>query len=275
MPEAPDLEVIKDFLGQRIVGDTVEKAQVLKAIVLRSLVKGDFAEDAQGRTFQEVSRRGKFLAFGMSGDRMLVVNPMLTGAVQYCPASERKMVSTHLALSLSNGFDLRYFDPRRMGMVYYLETAQVDQVPRFTDRGPDVLDEKLSFRDFCASLKRFHGEIKGILNRGSFVAGIGNAYSDEILFAAGVFPFKRRRALSEEDLRKLYEATYSVPQEAVALLRERVGDDIHKKVRNFLRVHGKGGQPCPQCGGAITRITANQRVTDYCRRCQPGMLIRN
>ncbi len=275
MPEAPDLEVIKDFLNLHLPSANVEGAQIFKPTVLRSLASDEFINDIQGKTFEEVSRRGKFLILEMSDERLLLVNPMLTGGLRYCSPSERVGKATHLVLSLSNGFDLRYFDSRQMGMVYYLKRSQIGEVPCINEQGPDVLDCQLPFDEFCAQLKGFHGEIKGILTRGKFVSGIGNAYSDEILFAAGVFPFKRRKALSEEELRKLYDATYSVPWQAVSVLRERIGENIHKKIRGFLQVHGKGGEPCPQCDNPITHITANQRITDYCRRCQPGMLIRN
>lgn len=114
-----------------------------------------------------------------------------------------------------------------------------------------------------------------MLTRGPLVSGIGNAYADEVLFQAGIFPFRKSRDLKEDELTRLHEAVYSVPRAAVEVLRQRMGDRIHSKIRDFMQVHGKGGQACPRCGGRITAITANQRVTNYCRRCQPGMLIRN
>ena len=114
-----------------------------------------------------------------------------------------------------------------------------------------------------------------MLTRGAFVSGIGNAYADEILFASGLSPFVKTGALEEADLRRLYEQGPRVAEEAIAVLRRRMGDAIHVKIRDFLKVHGKGGQPCPRCGGNITQLNANQRITSYCRKCQPGMLIRN
>ena len=133
----------------------------------------------------------------------------------------------------------------------------------------------IPFKEFQQRLRHFHGEIKGILQRGSFLAGIGNAYADEILFAAGISPFRRRRTLSSEEQRRLYEAVPHVLQEATSVVRERMGESIHLKIRDFLQVHNKGGQPCPRCGGRISQLTANQQITSYCRRCQPGMLVRN
>ena len=135
---------------------------------------------------------------------------------------------------------------------------------------------KRSMLEECRSrLTRFHGEIKGVLTRGAFISGIGNAYSDEILFAAGLSPFRKTRSLGDQELELLHEQCRAVVLEAMDVLRDRMGDDIHVKIRDFLKVHRKGGQACPNCGGNITQINANQRITSYCRHCQPGMLIKN
>jgi formamidopyrimidine-DNA glycosylase len=206
---------------------------------------------------------------------MLVVNPMLTGAIQFCPPSVRLAKKTSFLLSLSDGRELRYLDETQMGMAYYITSSQLGQVPRMNEQGPDVLDQYPGFSEFEQGLRRFQGEIKGVLTRGQFLAGIGNAYADEVLFEAGIFPFKKRKTLSDEDLSRLHLAIPTVLHLAIGVLRERVGDDIHLKIRDFLSVHGKGGSPCPHCGSNITTIGANKRLTNYCRQCQPGMLLRN
>jgi formamidopyrimidine-DNA glycosylase len=171
-------------------------------------------------------------------------------------------------------WQLRYLDDKQMGKVYYVDEEQLAQVPILSEQGPDVLSG-ISFEEFGQRLKKFHGEIKGVLTRGAFISGIGNAYSDEILFAAGLAPFRKSRSLSQTELRRLYDTCPQVAQEAIGVLRERMGSNIHVKIRDFLKVHNKGGQPCPTCGSNISQLTANQRITSYCRRCQPGMLIRN
>ena len=272
MPEAPDLEIVREVLKRRAIGARIDSATVLKPSVLRSL-SGDLAPDIQGRSLERVQRRGKYLLFHLSGHRMLVVNPKLTGAVQYCMPQDRVFKRTCIALSLSNGWELRYLDDRQMGMVYYIAESQLGQVPGLGEQGPDVLDD-WSFEEFQRRLRPFHGEIKGILTRGRVIAGIGNAYSDEILFAARVYPFRRRKALTTEELSRILTKSREVVENAISVLRERMGQDIHKKVRDFLDVHNKGGSPCPRCGNAITQVTANRRITSYCRRCQPGMLVK-
>ena len=124
-------------------------------------------------------------------------------------------------------------------------------------------------------MKRFHGEIKGVLTRGRVISGIGNAWSDEILYAAMIYPFKKRKALTDEELQRLYEQSKRVVADAIPAVRERIGENIHLKARDSLLVHNRGGEPCPRCGNNISQITANKRITSYCRRCQPGMLLKN
>ena len=280
MPEAPDLYVVREYLERALTGRSVARAEALRPIVLRSLAAPleRFADDIAGRTLDAFWRRGKFLGIELSGGhdaarRTLVVNPMLSGALQHCAPTERVSARTYLSLTLSDGSQLRYTDDDRMGMVYYLLPEQLAQAARLGEQGPDVLDEPLSLAAFTERLKPYRGEIKGVLTRGSAVAGIGNAYADEVLFAAGLYPFKKRTALSPAELAALHDAVYRVPAQAVPLLRQRMGDAIHRKVRDHLKVHGKANQSCPTCGANLTHITSNGIRTDYCRQCQPGSLL--
>ena len=273
MPEAPELEVVKGFLTDRAVGANVESARVIKPSVLRSMA-GDFEDDIPGRGIEDVRRTGKFLTLALSGDRLLVVNPMLTGGFQWSGPSDRVFKRTCFALTLSNGRELRYIDDRQMGRVYYVSPDQLGEIPQYADMGPDVLDEPLSLGEFKARLRPFRGEIKGIITRGRVISGIGNAYVDEILWDAKIYPFRKKRELSDDDLQRILDSSARVIREAVGQVREAMGEDIHRKRRDFLKVHNRGGEPCPRCGTTISQLTANQRITSYCRTCQPGLLLR-
>jgi formamidopyrimidine-DNA glycosylase len=280
MPEAPDLEVVKDYLNAELKDAVVESCKVLRPTVVRSLA-ADVTADLPGRTFIDAQRRGKFLTLRLSGGRSLVINPMLTGALQHCNDSVRVLKKTCVVLNLAGSMHLRYLDDRQMGKVYYIDNggdndgdSQEELIPQYTGLGPDVLSG-ITLQEFETRLKKFNGEIKGVLTREAFISGIGNAYSDEILFAAGISPFKKCRALKPAELGTLHAQCRQVLEEATETLWDRMGKDIHKKVRDFLMVHNKGGQPCPKCGGNITQLNANQRITSYCRHCQQGLLIRN
>ena len=274
MPEAPEMQVVSEYLGKRLPGRRVKAAKALKPVA-RSLA-GDFETDIMGRDAESVSRRGKFLIIQLSGERRVVVNPKLTGGLQYVPATTRVLKSACVRIQLDGGDDLRYVDAKMMGQFYYVPDDQTDDVPGIAEQGPDVLDD-FAFEEFSERLSGFHGEIKGILTRGRVIAGIGNAYADEILFDAKVYPFKRRKALSEDERRRIYDSARRVSLDAIEKVRERLTGNqlLSHKSRDFMRVHLRGGEPCPDCGRAITELRANRRVTSYCRGCQPGMLLRN
>jgi formamidopyrimidine-DNA glycosylase len=112
-----------------------------------------------------------------------------------------------------------------------------------------------------------------MLTNQSFVAGIGNAYADEICWRAQIYPFRRRPTLDQEELRRLFEAVNAVLADAISTLRQRVPDTLDVEIRDFLAVHGKPGQPCPRCGGSISEVTRERRATDFCRACQPGLMV--
>ncbi|MBU1880155.1 MAG: Fpg/Nei family DNA glycosylase, partial [Chloroflexi bacterium] len=143
------------------------------------------------------------------------------------------------------------------------------------DLGPDATDPALTRDAFRGRLRRHTGEVKGILTNQSFVAGIGNAYADEICWQAGIYPFRRRPSLSDDEVVQLYEAVQITLAGAIETLRERVGDAIDVEVRDFLSVHGKAGQPCPRCGSPVSKVThgrGGRSETNFCRTCQPGLM---
>jgi formamidopyrimidine-DNA glycosylase len=113
-----------------------------------------------------------------------------------------------------------------------------------------------------------------VLTRGEFVAGIGNAYADEILWAARLHPYRKRTRLTPEEVDRLFAAMRTTLTEAVEKVREEMQENIHLKPREFMAVHMKTGEPCPRCGTPISLIGANQRITNFCRSCQPGGLIK-
>ena len=132
----------------------------------------------------------------------------------------------------------------------------------------------VSREDFKTRLRPFRGEIKSILTRGEFVAGIGNAYADEILWWAKLHPYRKKSTLTPEEVDRLYDGMRALLLDATAKVRAEMGEDIHLKPREFLAIHMKAGEPCPRCGATISLIGANQRITNFCRTCQPGGLIK-
>jgi formamidopyrimidine-DNA glycosylase len=271
MPELPDLEVIREFLTPHIVGVPIVAAAVRRPIVVRNLLGGDAVGHLMGRRFVGVARRGKYLVLPLDDGTTLLVNPMLAGRIRYGWPLPRDRVRDALVLRLADGYELRYHDAKDMGKVYLVR--DLDQVPGYSTLGPEATDPLLTLDLFRQRLRRHPGEIKGVLTNQSFVAGIGNAYGDEICWRAGLFPFRRRSTLSEDEVARLYAAMRAVLAEAIEVLRARVGADIDVEVRDFLAVHGRAGQPCPRCGSAISEVTRQRQATHFCRTCQPGLMV--
>lgn len=277
MPELPELQVVVEVLQRRVVGQVITRVEVLPpggAIVVRDLAQTGFVETVKGATIAEAYRRDKFVILGLrcveAASFYLAINPKLTGRLQLAAPEERRHVRTALVLTLANGRELRYFDQKTMGQIYL--TRALDLVPEYAGKGPEPL--AISVEEFQARLKPFRGEIKGILTRGKFVAGIGNAYADEILWAARLHPYRKRTQLTPAEIARLYEAMQRTLREATDRLRLEMGEDIHLEPRKFLAVHLKTGEACPRCGTAISLVRAHQRITNFCRTCQPGGLIR-
>jgi formamidopyrimidine-DNA glycosylase len=275
MPELPELEVVREVLERRLIGRGVRRVTLQPKggpLVVRDLTARGFAATLTGEAPARVDRRGKFLVITLAPSGLyLAINPKLTGRLQLCPPAEKKAGPLHLTLHFDDPpTELRYIDAKLMGQIYLTETLA--KIPTFDEMGPDAL--LISPEDFRTRLRRFRGEIKGILVRAAFVAGIGNAYADEILWNARLHPYRKRTGLSPEEIDRLYQAIGSTLREATIKVRQEMSEAIHLKPRDFFAVHMRPGEPCPRCGTPVSAITANQRITNFCRTCQPGGLIR-
>ncbi len=291
MPELPDLTVVAEAFDAALRGRPIESAQAPGPLAVR----GTPAElDALvGQTITDIRRRGKFLMIELDGDRV-VVNPMLTGRFQLALSGAKLPTKTAVVLRMGPlppgrrsrsaawtrdaGWlpnadarpEVRYRDPTQMGKVYLLPAGVDRTVPGLGDGeiGPDVDDPALTLETWRERIRRHPGELKNLLRNQSFVAGIGNAYSDEILHAARLLPFRKRSTLADEEVDALHAAAQTTVAEAIEVLRRRVPPTFETQVRDFLAVHMKGGQACPRCGTRITEVKAGGFVTSFCRGCQ-------
>jgi formamidopyrimidine-DNA glycosylase len=272
MPEIPDLEAIVPYLRRHIVGATVTDVSLPISWMLRTATPDPADRVITGETIQAVDRRGKHVLFTLQR-ASLVINPMLVGRFYLQDPEAKPPRQTVIDLRLSTGKALRYADERQMGRLYLVPDQDYSKIPGFLEQGPEPLADDFTFERFQERLKGRYGEIKGLLTNAKIIAGIGNAYVDEILFEAGVYPFRKKKDLSADELRRVYDAIRTVLSRASAIVAERMGDQIHLKIRDFLAVHGKGDQPCPRCGQRIATIGGRERATNFCRKCQPGMMM--
>jgi len=290
LPELPDLTIVAEAFHAALAGRPIQSATAPGPLAVRGTPKELVA--LEGQRVTAVRQRGKFLDFDVDRDR-IVVNPMLTGRFQLARPDVRLPSKTAVIVAFgarkgrprdaarwTSGaewlagdnaeVEVRYRDPTQMGKVYLLPAGLDRVVPgRGADeQGPDADDPELTLEVWQARIRRHPGELKNLLRNQAFVAGIGNAYSDEILHAARLLPFRKRASLAAEEVDELYRATRETLATSIEVLRRRVAPTFEDQVRDFLAVHLKGGQPCPRCGTRISEVKAGGFVTSYCRGCQ-------
>jgi formamidopyrimidine-DNA glycosylase len=291
VPELPDLTVVAEAFDAALRGRPITAADAPGPLAVR----GTPAElDALvGQRVTAIRRKGKFLEIDLDRDRV-VVNPMLTGRFQLASPGAKLPTKTAVVLGFGErgptpGFkparwtvgaawlptddarpEVRYRDPTQMGKVYLLPAGMDRPVPGMgpEEMGPEADDEALTLDVWRERIRKHPGELKNLLRNQAFVAGIGNAYSDEVLHAARLQPFRKRASLAPEEVDELYAGMRTTLTHAIDVLRERVPPTFETQVRDFLAVHMKGGQPCPRCGTRITEVKAGGFVTSYCRGCQ-------
>jgi formamidopyrimidine-DNA glycosylase len=290
VPELPDLTVVADAFHAALTGRPVTSAEAPGPLAVRGTPTELTA--LVGQRVESIRRRGKFLLIDLEWDS-IACNPMLTGRFQLAAPGDKHPSKTAVvwgfgsrargprdAAAWTRGAswmpadaaspEVRYRDPTQMGKIY-LRPAGVDRpVPGLgePDQAMDADDPALTLEVWRDRIRRHPGELKNLLRNQAFVAGIGNAYSDEILHAARLLPFRKRSSLAAEEVDALYAATRATLAGAIDVLEERVPPTFEKQVRDFLAVHAKGGQACPRCGTRITEVKAGGFVTSFCRGCQ-------
>lgn len=272
MPELPDLTVVAEELERRITGRTVIDASAPTPILVRATPEAIAA--LAGSTIGVPRRRGKFLLlpFERHGatERLLAANPMLAGRFWLTGPGERVRARTGLRLRLNDDLELRYVDREMLGKLYLVPPDDLDAIPGWSEMGPDADDPELTLDAFRQRIRRHPGELKPLLRNSRFVAGIGNAYSDEILWSARLAPFRKRSTLGDADVERLYHAMRDTLADATARLRDLVPPEIQTQHREFLQVHLRGGEPCPRCGRELRQI-GGREATTFCRSCQPPL----
>ena len=197
---------------------------------------------------------------------------LASGHARSAPREARPMDARRRldARPTTRAVEVRYRDPTQMGKVYLLPAGVERAVPGLTtsELGPTRTIPALTLEVWRERIRRHPGELKNLLKNQAFVAGIGNAYSDEILHAARLLPFRKRSTLAPEEIDALYAATRATIAHAIDVLRERVPPTFEKQARDWLAVHDKGGQPCPRCGTRISEVKPGGFVTSFCRGCQ-------
>ena len=274
MPELPEVEALAAFLRERAIGRTVARADTAAFSAVKTFDPPLSA--LSGATITGVDRRGKFLDLDVDGLH-LVIHLARAGWLQWRdslpPAPPRPgkgplAFRLHLAPEMPggpvSGFDLTEAGTQKRLAVYLVR--DVAEVPGIANLGPDAL--AVSVEDLAALLSAERAQIKGVLTHQAVLAGIGNAYSDEILHAARLSPFKLAAKLTPDEVARLHAAIHDVLTDAVARSVGQQAAKLKGEKRSGLKVHARAGLPCPVCGDTVREISFADKSFQYCPTCQ-------
>lgn len=269
MPEIPFVETLVRNLAPRVAGQTVRAAQVRSPSLLKT-VDPPLAS-VQGATIRGVRRRGKLVLFDLSGDLVIIIHLMRDGRLTIPPARQRPTRDIALILALESGEDVRLVEPgpkKRAGL-YLRRADEVESTEPVAGLGLEPLGEAFTPEALSAMLDQAGMQLKRFLGMQRYLAGIGNAYGDEILWEARLSPFAGTQALTPGERSRLHAAIREVLRRAVEEHLMHFGDALPmREPPALLRAHRRAGEPCPRCGTPIAAVYYSERETYYCPICQ-------
>ena len=273
MPELPEVESLAAFLRAHATGHAVVRADAASFSVLKTFDPP--LADLTGQVITEVGRHGKFLDISCDQGLHLVIHLARAGWLRWRdelppapPKPGKGPLAFRLALDDGSGFDLTEAGTHKRLAVYLV--GDPAEVPGVASLGPDPLDPDFTVDALAKLLSGRRTQVKGVLRDQRIIAGIGNAYSDEVLHAAKMSPFKIAASMTQADVAIRYDAIKSTLAEAVERSAGMAAADRKSEKKSGLRVHGRTGQPCPECGDTISEVSFADSALQYCPTCQTG-----
>ncbi|HEX3906798.1 MAG TPA: DNA-formamidopyrimidine glycosylase family protein [Mycobacteriales bacterium] len=272
MPELPEVQALVDVLTERAVGHVVTRVDVASINVLKTFDPSVTA--LGGLTVTGARRYGKFLDLDVDGLH-LVVHLSRAGWLHWRealppvpPKPGKGPIALRVHLDDGGGFDLTEAGTqKRLAVSVVRDPLDVPGVARL---GPDPLSDEMTLERFAALLAGTRTQLKGLLRDQTVLAGIGNAYSDEILHVARLSPFRPAGNLTLDEVRVLYDAMRTTLGDAVERARGLSAAELKAEKKQGMRVHGRAGLPCPECGDTILKVSFADSSLDYCPTCQTG-----
>jgi formamidopyrimidine-DNA glycosylase len=274
MPELPEVETIVRGLKPELSGKKVRQFIFLSPHLRKKQPNSALAPGSyEGKRIKDIWRRGKMIIFSFVSHEGLLVHLKMTGQLYLARPVQPVDKHTHARMTFSGlEKELRFRDIRKFGYLNCLKMAEIKERV-FADLGPEPLE--LKFGDFSRLLKEHHKKrIKGWLLDQKIIAGIGNIYSDEMLFRAGIHPERQAGCLSQKEARKLYLAMKAVLREGIRLKGSSISDYVDSygekgEFQKFHRIYGKEGESCPHCQSTVRRKKISGRSSYFCPVCQP------
>jgi formamidopyrimidine-DNA glycosylase len=273
MPELPEIETVKRTLAPLLPGRCIEAVRVIKPVVVAYPAPEEFAARLSGAVVSGLSRRGKYLLIHLDNSDTLIAHLRMTGRFLYTPVDHELKPHTHVVFSLDNGYELRFSDVRRFGRLWLIPAGEQDSVSGIHKLGPEPLGEACDASYYRGKLAGRRTSIKqGLLDQ-AVVAGLGNIYVDEALFAAGIDPRRLPGEITDAGWQALARVIPQILQSAIenngTTFRDYL-DGEGNLGRNLphLRAYGRAGQSCLDCGTIMERLVVAGRGTTYCPNCQ-------
>lgn len=273
MPELPEVETVRRNLDRLLVGRTIVDVRFGDFTgSIANPAPEIFAAELRGRRFTGTARRGKYLLLQLDSGDVIAIHLRMTGDLHVANAGEPWSKHLHLAIRLDDGHELRFADVRKFGRIWLLTPPELEDLDERI--GPEPLDPAFTSEQFYERLQARSRAIKALLLEQEFLAGVGNIYADEALFASKIHPLRAASSLTPAEADALLSAIRQAFQRAI----DRGGTTI-RNYRNglgeaggnqhFLQIYTLAeGDPCPRCGTPISRIVVAQRGTRFCATCQ-------
>lgn len=271
MPELPEIETVKRVLSPQLQSRRITKVEILKPVIAHP-DESAFRREATGDVFGTISRRGKFLILNMKSGNRVAVHLRMTGQLLVAPLEYPEIAHTHVKFGLDDGNFLIFADARRFGRIWLIRKGETDEFTGMAKLGPEPFDEGFTAKYFSERVSGRRITIKQALMEQETVAGIGNIYSDEICFEAGLRPDRPVSSLSPEDWEKTVSSAVKVLKQAVAANAVTAEEYLQSKGENyrvseFFKVYGRENEACG-CGGTVKRIKIAGRSSYFCPDCQ-------
>ncbi|HEX7363901.1 MAG TPA: DNA-formamidopyrimidine glycosylase [Dehalococcoidia bacterium] len=267
MPELPEVETIKNELSPQVIGRRFTEVTVCDAKPVKQPPADEFRRKLIGQSIYGLKRRGKYLIFRLSGGNKLVIHLKMTGALLLNPKQPDGYA--RVIFHLNDGRRLVFTDRRRLGAMWLLKDEQA-----VTGKlGPEPLDKEFTVETLAERLHKRQAPIKAVILDQGFIAGIGNMYADEALFAAKIHPLRKANSLSPQEIQNLHKGIVDVLESAIDSKGASI--DTYKRpdgrlgtAHDNFRVAHRVGKPCPICGTTIQRLAIRNRGSYFCPRCQ-------
>jgi formamidopyrimidine-DNA glycosylase len=278
--ELPEVEVMRRDLEKEVVGRRIKEANVrphrnAMRVIRRHARRKEFADRLASRKVTKVERKGKYLLLYLEGGDVLVVHFGMSG--QFVRGTKRQALPqhTHVVIDFMQGGTLRYIDPRTFGELFVTSVDDLGKVRELDHIAIDPLEDTFTWQQFSYELGRRAAKLKSLLMDQKFISGLGNIYSDEVLFAAGLRYDRMSDALSSQEVRRLYRAMREVVQDAIRYRGTTLGDEAYVDLfgrpgefQNELKVYGRKGQACRRCRTPIDTVKLGNRNSYFCPQCQ-------